>query len=75
MSSLTKREKRYEELLEELLEEHKKLKQINQKIEKHDIERTDIQEIESEILDETKVLEETKTKLRKIEPTIMKKRF
>ena len=43
MSSLTKMEKRYEELLQELLEEHKKLEKINKKIEKHEmIERINI---------------------------------
>lgn len=31
--------------------------------------------MESEILDGTKALEETKTKLKKVETTIMKKRF
>ena len=36
------------------------------------IERINIKEIESEILDETKALEEIKTRL---ETTIMKKRF
>ena len=55
MSSLTKMEKRYEKLLKELLEEYKKLEKINQKIEKHEIiERINIQETESEILDEKK---------------------
>ena len=69
-------EKRYEELLEELLEEHKKLEKINQKIEKHDIiERINIKEIESEILDETKAPEEIKTKLTEVETTTFKKRF
>ena len=34
MSSLTKIGKRYEELLEELLEKHKKLEKINKRIEK-----------------------------------------
>ena len=36
-SSLTKIEKRYEELLQEILEEHKKLGKINQKIKQHEI--------------------------------------
>ena len=59
MSSLTKTEKRYEELLEELSEEQKKLKKINKKIEKHEIiGRINIKKIESEILDETKALKE-----------------
>ena len=76
MSSLTKIEKRYEELLEELSEEQKKLKKINKKIEKHEIiGRINIKEIESEILDETKALEEIKTKLKKLETKVMKKRF
>ena len=72
MSSLTKIEKRYEELLEE----QKKLEKINNKIKKHEIiERINIKEIESEILDETKALEKIKTQLRKLETTIMKKGF
>ena len=76
MSNLTKIEERYEELLEELLEEQKKLKMINNKIKKHEIiEGINIKEIESEILDKTKVPEEIKTKLKKLETTIMKKRF
>ena len=73
ISSLTKIEKRYEELIEELLEEHKKLEKINQKIEQHEIkERINIKEIESEILDETKAFEEIKSQLRKLEKTVMK---
>ena len=69
-------EERYKELLEELLEEHKKLEKINQKIEKHEIiKRINIKEIELEILDETKVLEKIKTKLRKLKTMIMKNRF
>ena len=69
-------EERYKELLEELLEEHKKLEKINQKIEKHEIiKRINIKEIELEILDETKVLEKIKTKLRKLKTIIMKNRF
>ena len=75
MSRLIKIEKRYEEFLDELLEENKKLEKINKKIEKHEIiERINIKEIESEILDETKALEEIETKLEKLETTIMKKR-
>ena len=59
MSSLIKIEKRYEQLLDELLEENKKLEKINRKIEKHEIiERICIKKVESEILDETKALEE-----------------
>ena len=73
ISSLTKIEKRYEELVEELLEGHKKLEKINQKIEQHEIkERINIKEIESEILDETKAFEEIKSQLRKLEKTVMK---
>ena len=73
ISSLTKIEKRYEELVEELLEEHKKLEKINQKIEQHEIkERINIKEIETEILDETKAFEEIKSQLRKLEKTVMK---
>ena len=57
MSSLTKIEKEYEELLDELLEEQKTLEKTIQKTEKHKvIERINIKEIESEILDETKHL-------------------
>ena len=37
MSSLTETEKKYEELSEELLEEHKKLEQINKRIVKHEV--------------------------------------
>ena len=60
MSYLTKMEGRYEELLEELLEEHQ-LEKINKRIETHEvIERINIKEIESEILDETEPLEELK---------------
>ena len=71
LSSLTKIEKRYEELLEE----NKKLEKINQKIEKHEIiEIINIKEIESEILDETKTLEKIITKLEKLEATIIKKK-
>ena len=46
--------------------EIKKLEEINKKIEKHEmLERISIKEIESEILDETKALEEIETKLEK----------
>ena len=56
-----------------MLEEQEKLEKIKNKIKKHEmIERINIKEIESEILDETKALEEIKTRL---ETTIMKKRF
>ena len=37
MSSLTETEKKYEELSEELLEEHKKLEKINKRIVKHEV--------------------------------------
>ena len=71
MSSLIKIEERYEELLEE----NKNLEKIYQKIEKHEIiERINIKEIESEIPDETKVLEEIETELKKLETKIMKKK-
>ena len=63
-------------MLDELLEEQKKLEKTIQKIEKHKvIERINIKEIESETLDETKALEEIETKLRKLETKVMKKRF
>ena len=63
-------------MLDELLEEQKKLEKTIQKIEKHKvIERINIKEIESETLDETKALEEIETKLRKLETKAMKKRF
>ena len=46
------------------------------KIDKHKvIERINIKEIESEILDETKALDEMETKLRKLETKAMKKGF
>ena len=65
-SSLPKIKKRYEELLEEFLE-HKKLEKINKRIEEFEIlERNDMKEeielikrIETKILGETKVLQET----------------
>ena len=76
ISSLIKIEKEYEELLDDLLEEQKKLEKTIQKIDKHKvIERINIKEMESEILDETKALEEIETKLRKLETKAMKKRF
>ena len=76
MSSLIKIEKEYEELLDDLLEEQKKLEKTIQKIDKHKvIERINIKEIESEIPDETKALDEMETKLRKLETKAMKKRF
>ena len=63
-------------MLDELLEEQKKLEKTIQKIEKHKvIERINIKEIESETFDETKALEEIETKLRKLETKVMKKRF
>ena len=63
-------------MLDELLEEQKKLEKTIQKIEKHKvIERINIKEIESETLDETKALEEIETKLRKLETKVMKKRL
>ena len=63
-------------MLDELLEEQKKLEKTIQKIEKHKvIERINIKEIESETLDETKALEEIETKLRKLETKVMKERF
>ena len=66
MSSLTKMEKRYEELLEELLEEQKKLEKIASKIMKHVIiERLNIKKIKPGMANETKSLEEIKTKLNK----------
>ena len=63
MPNSTKIEEAYKELLEELLEEDKKLEKINKRIEKFEIlERVDTKEkiklikrIETEILDETKV--------------------
>ena len=72
ISSLTKIEKRYEKLLEQLWEEQKKLDKINRKVEKHErIERINIKEetqlvnrIETEILDETKAPADIEIKLR-----------
>ena len=64
MSSLTKMEKRYEELLDKLSEEQKKLGKIDNKIMKQ--ERLNIKEIAPKIVDETKALEEKKKKIKKI---------
>ena len=72
-SSLPKIKKRYEELLEEFLE-HKKLEKINKRIEEFEIlERNDMKEeielikrIETKILGETEVLQETERKFRKV---------
>lgn len=64
ISSLIKIEKEYEELLDDLLEEQKKLEKTIQKIDKHNvIERINIKEMESEILYETKALEKIERKL------------
>lgn len=53
-----------------------KLDYINNKIKKHEIiERINIKYVESEILDKAKGLEEIKTKLRKVETTMIKKGF
>ena len=61
MSNLIKEEKECGELLDELLEENKKTEDMNKEIEEHKIiERIYIKEIESEILYETKSLEENK---------------
>ena len=58
------------------MKEQKKLKKINSKINRHEmIERINIKEIVPEILDETKASEEIKTKLKKVETTIMKRRL
>ena len=63
-------------MLDELREENKKLEEINRKTEKHEIiERFNIKEIESEILDERKAPEKIETKLEKLEIVIVKKRF
>ena len=55
-------------LTEELLEEQKKLEKINDEIKKHTI-------IERLNINKTKVIDETKTRLRKLKTKIMKKRF
>ena len=83
ISSLTKIEKRYEKLSEQLSEEQKKLDKINRKVEKHErIERINIKEetqlvnrIETEILNETKAPADIEIKLRKIKTTIFKTKF
>ena len=83
ISSLTKIEKRYEKLLEQLSEEQKKLDKINRKVEKHErIERINIKEetqlvnrIETEILDETKAPADIEIKLRKVKTAIFKTTF
>ena len=76
MSGLMKIGKGYGELLDELREENKKLEEINRTTEKHEIiERFNIKEIESEILDERKAPEKIETKLEKLEIVIVKKRF
>ena len=61
----------------------KEIKNINQKIEKHEIiEKINIKEeaellkrMETKILDETKVFEEIETKLRNLKTTMLKKWF
>ena len=69
-------EKVIDELIEELIEEQKEPEKKNGKIMKHEIiERLNIKQIESEILHETKVLDEIKTELRKLKTTIVKKGF
>ena len=82
MSSLTKLEKRYDEVLEELFEK-KKIEKINQKIKRHEtIERINIKEetklvkrIKADIIDETKALEDIGTILRNVKTAIFKKIF
>ena len=65
-----------EELIVELLDEKKKLGKINDEIMKHKIiERFNINKMESKILDETKVLHEIKTRLRKLKTKKIKKGF
>ena len=64
------------EFIEELLEEQKKLEKINYEIKKHTIiERLNINKIVLKTLDETNVIDETKTRLRKLKTKIMKKWF
>ena len=71
-----KNRKRIWRIVRRNIKRTKKVVKINQKIEKHEIiEGNNIKGIESEILDETKVLEEIETKLEKIEKVKMKKRF
>ena len=68
-------EKRYEQLLDEILEEQKKVEKINKKIKKHEIiQRLKMKEIEPKMVDETKALEELIRKLRKLNKKIMKKK-
>ena len=68
-------EKRYEQLLDEILEEQKKVEKINKKIKKREIiQRLKIKEIEPKMVDETKALEELIRKLRKLNKKIMKKK-
>ena len=64
-------------------QKYKKIKNINQKIEKHEIiEKSNIKEeaellkrMETKILDETKAFEEIETKLRNLKTTMLKKWF
>ena len=64
-------------------QKYKKIKNINQKIEKHEIiEKNNIKEeaellkrMETKILDETKAFEEIETKLRNLKTTMLKKWF
>lgn len=64
-------------------QKYKKIKNINQKIEKHEIiEKINIKEeaellkrMETKMLDETKVFEEIETKLRNLKTTMLKKWF
>ena len=59
-----------------MIEEQKKAKKINKKIEKHEIiEIINIKEKEPEILDKTKALRKIETKLKKLETKVMKKKF
>ena len=68
-------EKRYEQLLDEILEEQKKVEKINKKIKKHEIiQRLKMKEIEPKMADETKALEELIRKLRKLNKKLMKKK-
>ena len=62
-------------MLDEILEEQKKVEKINKKIKKHEIiQRLKIKEIEPKMVDETKALEELIRKLRKLNKKIMKKK-
>ena len=64
-------------------QKYKKIKNIDQKIEKHEIiEKNNIKEeaeflkrMETKILDETKAFEEIETKLRNLKTTMLKKWF